>query len=110
MHESCLAPVERVAGKGSARVAGPIVAPAFRETCERAAARRALGLPADVPVVVVSGGGWGVGDVEGAAGSALRIEDAIVVCVCGRNELLRARLERAFPAEPRVRVLGFTRQ
>ena len=34
-------------------------------------ARRALGLPARRPVVVVSGGGWAVGDLEGAVEAAL---------------------------------------
>ena len=108
MHESCLAPVERVAGRGSARVAGPIVAPAFRAALERKDARRALDLPEDGPVAVVSGGGWGVGDVEGAARAALAVEDATVVCICGRNDLLRGRLETVFANEPRARVLGFT--
>jgi processive 1,2-diacylglycerol beta-glucosyltransferase len=36
-------------------------------------ARRELGLPADGPVLIVSGGGWAVGDLEGAAEEALGI-------------------------------------
>ena len=39
------------------------------------AARRALGLPAEGRMVVVSGGGWGVGDLEGAVGSSRRRRD-----------------------------------
>jgi processive 1,2-diacylglycerol beta-glucosyltransferase len=108
MHDSCRAPVEKVAGQGSVRVAGPIVSPAYREPRDRAAARRALGLPQVGPLVVVSGGGWGVGDVEGAARAALEIEGATVVCVSGRNNLLQARLEHALGESPRARVLGFT--
>ena len=108
MHDSCIAPVERLAGRGSARVAGPIVGPAYRERAGREHARPGLGLSLEGPVVLVSGGGWGVGDVEGAAHKALEIEGATVVCVCGRNELLRSRLDHVFQAEPRIRVIGFT--
>jgi processive 1,2-diacylglycerol beta-glucosyltransferase len=56
----------------------------------------------------VSGGGWGVGDMAGAARAALSVEGvAAVACLCGRNEELRRRLEATFAGEPRVRVLGF---
>jgi processive 1,2-diacylglycerol beta-glucosyltransferase len=58
--------------------------------------------------VLVSGGGWGVGDVRGAVPAALAVPDAIVVCACGHNERLRARLEATYDRESRVRVLGFT--
>src|SRR5213076_853416 len=53
----------------------PVVAgftdPAFYAPRSRVEARRTLGLPAEGSVVVVSGGGWGVGDVEGAMEEAL---------------------------------------
>ncbi|MDX6606487.1 MAG: processive 1,2-diacylglycerol beta-glucosyltransferase, partial [Solirubrobacterales bacterium] len=71
-------------------------------------ARRELGLPDDGPVVIVSGGGWAVGDLEGAAEEALGIPGATVVCLCGRNDQLREELTRHFASEPRVRVEGFT--
>jgi processive 1,2-diacylglycerol beta-glucosyltransferase len=71
-------------------------------------ARRELGLPREGPVVIVSGGGWAVGDLEGATEEALRIDGATVVCLCGRNEQLRSRLAGDFAHEPRVRVEGFT--
>ena len=60
------------------------------------------------PTVVVSGGGWGVGDVLGAVDVALGIEDVDVVVLCGRNEQLRALVEQRFGASDRVRILGFT--
>jgi processive 1,2-diacylglycerol beta-glucosyltransferase len=84
--------------------------PAFIDPPERDAARRELGLPADGKVVVVSGGGWGVGDIEGAVDAALAISGTIVVVMCGRNDDLRARLEARYGSEPRVRPLGFTDQ
>lgn len=108
MHEACIPSVERIAGEGSARVAGPIVAPAFRASRGRGEAREVFDLPSNGAVIVVSGGGWGVGDVERAARAALAIEDATVVCVSGKNAVLQARLSQMFADEPRVRVLGFT--
>jgi processive 1,2-diacylglycerol beta-glucosyltransferase len=80
----------------------------FYEPRTQAQARRELGLPAEGPVVIVSGGGWAVGDLEGAAEEALGIRGATVVCLCGRNDHLRSELARHFSSEPRVRVEGFT--
>ena len=63
----------------------------------------------DGKIVLVSGGGWGVGDLADAAEAALRHDDvSSVVCLCGRNDDVRERLARRFAAEPRVRVEGFT--
>jgi UDP-N-acetylglucosamine:LPS N-acetylglucosamine transferase len=59
--------------------------------------------------VLVSGGGWGVGDVDGALDTALGVpEIAQVVCLCGRNDELRDRLAAAHAGDDRVRVEGFT--
>jgi UDP-N-acetylglucosamine:LPS N-acetylglucosamine transferase len=72
-------------------------------------ARAALDLPRFGKVVLVSGGGWGVGDLAGAAEEALAVEGVVrVVALCGRNEKLRDALELRFAGEPRVRVEGFT--
>ncbi len=80
----------------------------FYEPRDPVQARRELGLPAGGPVVLVSGGGWAVGDLEGAAEEALAMEDSAVVCLCGRNEDLRTALADHFGSEPRVVVEGFT--
>ncbi len=56
----------------------------------------------------MSGGGWGVGDLLGATEAALQVPDALVLCLCGRNDRLRARIVGRFPDEPRLRVMGFT--
>ncbi len=80
----------------------------FYEPRDQAEARRALGLPADGPVVLVSGGGWAVGDLEGAAEEALGLEGSTVVCLCGRNDELRSALSEDFASEPRLLVEGFT--
>jgi processive 1,2-diacylglycerol beta-glucosyltransferase len=72
-------------------------------------ARSVLDLPAAGNVVLVSGGGWGVGDISGAVEEGLAAHSvAQVVCLCGRNETLRSRMLERFGAEPRFRVEGFT--
>jgi processive 1,2-diacylglycerol beta-glucosyltransferase len=80
----------------------------FYEPRSQAEAREQLALPPDGPMVIVSGGGWAVGDLEGAAEEALGIPGATVVCLCGRNAELRDELAGHFSAEPRVRIEGFT--
>jgi UDP-N-acetylglucosamine:LPS N-acetylglucosamine transferase len=85
-----------------------LTAPEFIRPRAQAEARLALGLPAHRKLVLVSGGGWGVGDLEGAVATALSLPDVQVVALCGRNAALAAQLQRAFRSEPRVRVEGFT--
>ena len=80
--------------------------PRFADPPSREAARRALELP-DGPVVVVSGGGWAVGDLGGAAEEALAV-GAFAIVLCGSRDDVRAQLAARFAAEERVRVLGFT--
>ncbi len=100
--------VESIAGPGSVRWAKPPTAPAFLAARSRDEARRALALPASGRVIAVSGGGWGVGDLAGATQAALEFEDATVLCLCGRNDKLRAKVAQRFAGEPRLRVMGFT--
>ncbi|WP_177169477.1 MGDG synthase family glycosyltransferase [Thermoleophilum album] len=109
-HEVGLRAVERITGPGGARVVRPLVAPELFERVDRSRLRAELELPQERPLVVVSGGGWGVGDLEGAVCAALSLDRAYVVCVCGRNEQLRARLAARFAREERLRVLGYTRR
>jgi UDP-glucose 4-epimerase len=107
-HPESAEEVEKIAGPGSVRWAKPPTSPAFLATRSRADARRSLGLPAQGRVIAVSGGGWGVGDLAGATRAALQFEDATVLCLCGRNDRLRAKVTARFGGEPRLRVMGFT--
>jgi len=85
--------------------------PEFHQRRREADARAHLELPTSGRVVLVSGGGWGVGDVEGAVEESLGLgEVSKVVGLCGRNELLRAHLASRFADERRVRVEGFTEE
>src|SRR5581483_12219196 len=101
--------VRAVAGP-SARVVAVrgLTRPEFETPRDSADARRALELPPSTRIVVVSGGGWGVGDVVGAVDAALSLEDSLVVCLCGRNESLRTELESRYGTQGRVRAIGFT--
>jgi processive 1,2-diacylglycerol beta-glucosyltransferase len=101
--------VERIAGAGTKTVCvHGLTAREFVQPRAPAEARLALGLPAAGKIVVVSGGGWGVGDVEGAVATALAVPDVQVVALCGRNDVLAAELGNHYRAEPRIRVEGFT--
>jgi UDP-N-acetylglucosamine:LPS N-acetylglucosamine transferase len=108
MHESLVPDVERLAGPGSARLVSPLVSSVFHARRSATDARSTLGLPREGTIVVVSGGGWAVGDLRGAALTALEIDDAFVVCLSGRDPEAQTWLEDAFRDEPRVMVLGFT--
>ncbi|HEX4034029.1 MAG TPA: glycosyltransferase [Solirubrobacteraceae bacterium] len=108
MYDQSVRDVERIAGAGSAQVVRPLIAAEFLEPRERESARAALDLPASGRVIVVSGGGWGVGDLEGAVEGLVGIRDSTVVCLTGRNESEYARLMERFASAPSVRVLGFT--
>jgi UDP-N-acetylglucosamine:LPS N-acetylglucosamine transferase len=74
----------------------------------RAAARADLGLAPDGSLVVVSGGGWGVGDLRGATDDAVAAGAGTVIVLVGHNDGARARLEAAYAADPRVQIWGFT--
>ena len=108
-HPETAEEVESIAGPGSVRWAKPPTSPSFLAARSRDDARRALGLPTnDTKVIAVSGGGWGVGDLLGATRAALEVPDALVLCLCGRNDKLRARVTRELGSEPRLRIMGFT--
>jgi UDP-glucose 4-epimerase len=108
-HPESAEEVERIAGPGSVRWAKPPTSPSFLAARSRGDARRALSLPAEGKVIAVSGGGWGVGDLLGATRAALAAHpDATVLCLCGRNDKLRARVAKRLPGEPRLRLMGFT--
>ncbi len=111
-HVESIPEVREVAGDDAVvHVVHGFTAPEFLSPRPQAEARHELALPPTGKVVLVSGGGWGVGDVEGGAAEALALDDVVsVVCLCGRNDDLRRQLLQTFGANPRVRVEGFTEQ
>jgi processive 1,2-diacylglycerol beta-glucosyltransferase len=109
MYGESLSPVERIAGRGSVQLVRPLISAEFLQPRCPTESRRELGLPEDGRMVVVSGGGWGVGDIAGAVGEFIKAgEVSCIVCLAGRNEQLAGKLRTAFANEPRVHVYGFT--
>jgi len=109
MYGESMPAVERIAGEGSVRLVAPLISAEFLAPRCPMQTRQDLGLPAEGRMVVVSGGGWGVGDVEGAVRELCRVADiSSIVCLAGRNDLLGERLNEAFASDPRVHVYGFT--
>jgi processive 1,2-diacylglycerol beta-glucosyltransferase len=110
IHPESDAEIRAIAGR-DARVqpVRGLTSAAFDHPVDQRAARVDLGLDPVAPIVVVSGGGWGVGDLGGAARAALAARgDVRVVVLCGRSDEVAAQLRAAFAAEPRVTVMGFT--
>jgi processive 1,2-diacylglycerol beta-glucosyltransferase len=109
MYGQSMPSVERIAGLGSVRLVRPLISADFLRPRDPLSARRALGLPEDGRMVVVSGGGWGVGDIAGAVREFVAVSEvSSIVCLAGRNEALAKRLREAFAGVERVQVYGFT--
>ncbi len=109
-HPESIEEVESLVGPGSVEWVRPPISSDFLMPRTRRDAREALGVPAHARMVLVSGGGWGIGDLEGAINIALSDEDTLVVCITGRNEVAREKLEQRFGDNEQVRILGFTEQ
>ena len=73
---------------------GPLSAPAGGGGRSRARVRLELGLPGTAPVVLISAGSLGMGDVRRSVDDLLLDPHVHVVVLCGRNERLRRRLSR----------------
>jgi processive 1,2-diacylglycerol beta-glucosyltransferase len=109
MYGESMPSVERIAGRDSVRLVRPLISAEFLQPRCPVDARRSLGLPEEGRTVVVSGGGWGVGDIAGAVREFTRVPEVTsIVCLAGRNEQLATKLRSAFASEPRVRIYGFT--
>lgn len=80
--------------------------PLFETPPSRAEARARLGLPADAPVLVLSGGSRGLGRLAALADALLaRLPRARVLAVCGSNRgLARALKEKAAASSGRLWV------
>ena len=108
LYPEALPAIRRLAGRAPVKAVRPLVAAEYFEPGARARTREELGIPGQAPLVLISGGGWGAGDVSAAVETCLGLPDARVLAVCGRNEALRRRLAAAHLENPRVTVIGFT--
>lgn len=108
-HPESIEEVREVAGhETEARCVHGLTSSDFAEPRESDVARSALGLPREGKIVLVSGGGWGVGDLASAVDAALALEVVKVVCLCGRNDDLRTKMEQRYGGVRRVQIIGFT--
>jgi UDP-N-acetylglucosamine:LPS N-acetylglucosamine transferase len=108
-HDESTAEVRAIAPGSRIVWARGMTNPEFERPRDEADARRSLDLPEEGGIVLVSGGGWGVGDMDGAIETALSVTGVErVVVLCGRSEALMARLSARFGGEERVQLMGFT--
>ncbi len=109
MYDESMPSVERIAGRGSVQLVSPLISAEFLRPRCPIETREALGLPKDGRMVVVSGGGWGVGDISGAVREFTHVKEVTsIVCLAGRNDQLAEKLRADFAGEDRVHVYGFT--
>ena len=107
--EESRAEVEMIAPASRIVCVRGMTSPQFEQPLSQAEARAALEMPADGRLILVSGGGWAVGDLGGAAEVALAADPAArVVILCGRSETIHRHLSEAFALAPRAKVVGFT--
>jgi 1,2-diacylglycerol 3-beta-galactosyltransferase len=79
----------------------------FLDAGEKAALRKKLGWPADRPVVLMVGGGEGMGPLFDTARSIMYTSpECALVIIAGRNEKLKAKLEKAEWTAPTF-IYGF---
>ena len=95
-------PAERVT------VTGIPIDPKFSENKPKREIRSKYGLDPELPTVILSLGGFGVGRIEPLIGSLRSISTPVqILAMCGRNDELREKLSQA--ADPRVIPVGYTR-
>ena len=99
--------VARGAADADVAVTGIPIAAKFSARVDADGLRAQFGFAANVPTLLVLGGGFGMGPVREILGELAKIERALqVIVVCGKNEKLRAQLA-ALPHRHKTQVLGF---
>jgi len=97
---------------GKITVSGIPIAPLFSETKSRPQMCEKHGLAADVPTVILSLGGFGVGRIDTLLDSLRTIRRPVqILAMCGRNEELKKRLDKESEKADDVRIIavGYTK-
>jgi len=91
-------------------VSGIPIDPVFSEPKDKLAMRAKYGLDAELPTIILSAGGFGVGPMEELLTSLESMEVSVqVLAMCGRNEELRERLAGRRVREGfTIRPMGYT--
>jgi len=77
-------------------VSGIPIDPLFAQHKDKIQMRKKHGLDADLPAILISAGGFGVGPMEMLLESLKKLKNKVqVIAICGRNEELKKRLETA---------------
>lgn len=107
LYPEALREVVRLSGRGDVHVIRPPIDERFYTPRTPREARAALRLP-ERPTVLISGGGWGAGDLAGAIAGALELPGMSVVVAAGEADGRRSALAARYRGAP-VTVVGFTR-
>jgi processive 1,2-diacylglycerol beta-glucosyltransferase len=99
--------VRRYRPEAPTRIVTAPVRPEFRTVPDREEARRKLGVPAELPCVLVMSGAWGIGPIDDAA-ERLASDGYSVLAVAGSNEELQGRLDAVAARHPEVVSFGYT--
>ncbi len=95
-------------------MSGIPIDPVFAEHKDKRQMRLKHGLEPDLPAILVSAGGFGVGPVEKLIASLQEMKHrAQIVAICGKSEELKARVEQICREMPHdcpitIKVVGFT--
>ena len=95
-------------------VSGIPVHPIFAESKDRLAMRRKYGWREDLPVILISAGGFGLGNVGRMLETLMESKiPAQIVAVCGKSAVLKASIEKASARRsteglPVVTAVGYT--
>lgn len=93
-------------------VSGIPIAPLFSDTKSKSAMREKYGLEPDVPTVILSLGGFGVGRIGTLLDALRSIRRPVqILAMCGRNEELKKQLDSTSKKNDIVRVIpvGYTK-
>ena len=81
--------------------------PVFRCKPDKEYSRRKLGIAVNVPVILVGGGGWGLGNLDRIVELLVSIPGNYqIVVVTGTNNLLKSKLEARFSRTKNVKIFG----
>lgn len=101
---------------GKITVSGIPIDPVFAETKDKIEMREKYGLKQDKLTILVSAGGFGVGNVEHLLRALSEMKTpAQILAICGRNEELKTKLEKLAAKElnnerVRFKPIGYTRE
>ncbi len=94
--------------KEKIRITGIPIHPTFREPIAKPEARTRLGLPVSAPVIFLSGGSRGLGDMSDMAYALLeQFPDCELLIATGDNDILFAELTDRFHDERRIHIYPF---